>query len=282
MAFFSPLRYPGGKGRLGAWMAELMRHNNISGGWYVEPYAGGAGVALHLLLMGYVNRIVINDLDPSIYAFWWSIINDTKGIVQRIIDTPITLEEREKQLSVYRSSCDHSLSAVGFASLFLNRTSRSGILTGGVIGGKNQTGKWKLDARFNKKELISRINLIAKYRDKIDVHQKDAIELIREISHHLPAQSLVYLDPPYYHKGGELYRNAYGHDDHQSVANAVRDLEVPWVVTYDDCDEIASLYDWADGGRFEIYYSASKKRRNETELVFYKGLELHCLPYSRR
>ena len=282
MAFFSPLRYPGGKGRLGAWMAEFVHHNYLSGGCYIEPYAGGSGVALHLLLKGYMDRIVINDIDPSIYAFWWALLNETDDMLRRVAETPITLEERKQQEIIYRSSDQYTLAEVGFATLFLNRTSRSGILTGGVIGGKNQTGKWKLDARFNRQELSRRIRLIAHHRSQIDVFCKDALELINHLHSGLPRQSLIYLDPPYYHKGGELYRNAYELNDHIAVAQTVQALDIPWVVTYDNCSEIDQLYQWANGGQFDIYYSASNKRRSASELVFYGSAEIPCLPYSRR
>lgn len=283
MAYLSPLRYPGGKGRLGAWLADLMRHNEISGGCYVEPYAGGAGAALHLLLMGYVSNIVINDIDPAIYAFWWAVLNDTDRMLTKLRSTPVTLEERERQLDIYSRPSEHSLTDLGFATLFLNRTSRSGILSGGVIGGKAQNGRWLLDARFNKEALEKRIRLIARHRSFISLHSKDALEFLREIRDDLPRRTLIYLDPPYYHKGGHLYRNAYEPADHAAVAKTVREMVVPWLTTYDDAAEIEKLYAWAAGGRFEIYYSASDQaRRKATELIYYGGVKLPCLPYSRR
>ena len=91
-SFVTPLRYPGGKGRLGAWLAELIEHNGLDGGHYVEPYAGGAGAAMYLLTNRHVERVTINDLDPVIYAFWWAILNDTKRFVELIAETPVNMD----------------------------------------------------------------------------------------------------------------------------------------------------------------------------------------------
>lgn len=283
MPFYSPLRYPGGKGRLGHWMAQVMRANGISGGWYAEPYAGGAGVALHLLLEGYVRQVYINDLDPAIYAFWHAVLEDPHGLVQQLHEVPVTMEEREKQLDVLQNPEGRSWAEVGFATLFVNRTSRSGILTGGPIGGKAQEGKWKLDARFSRENLAKRIRLIGKHRNRIYLSKLDALDFLDSLPDQPDRPGLVYLDPPYWEQGGDLYRNAYGGEDHAAVAEHVRRLSHPWIVTYDDTPDIESLYDWAEGGRFEIYYTANhRSRRYAHELFYHGGLSMEPAPYSHR
>ncbi|WP_145578044.1 DNA adenine methylase, partial [Yersinia alsatica] len=214
-AFITPLRYPGGKGRLGPWLAELLRHNGISGGWYVEPYAGGAGAALFLLMRGYVNHIVINDIDPVIYAFWWAILNKNEEFISRLEETPVTMDSWYEQKNILSNPSNYSPLDVGFATFFLNRTNRSGILSGGVIGGKNQNGNYKIDARFNKPKLAERIRKIGEMREHISLYQLDAIELINTVEEIIPKKSLIYLDPPYYEKGSQLYRNHYKPHDHQ-------------------------------------------------------------------
>ena len=89
--FYSPLRYPGGKNKLSAFIAKICIDNNING-HYVEPYSGGASVALFLLLEGFVNKITINDKDRAIYAFWYCVLNKTKtnltsmkGVLNKIL-----------------------------------------------------------------------------------------------------------------------------------------------------------------------------------------------------
>ncbi len=283
MPFYSPLRYPGGKGRLGHWMAALMRANGISGGWYAEPYAGGAGVALHLLLEGYVRQIYINDLDPAIYAFWRGVVDEPEGLIKRLQATSVTIKERERQLGILRSPEGHSWTEVGFATLFVNRTSRSGILTGGPIGGQNQKGKWKLDARFNRDNLSQRIRLIGKHRSRIHLSKLDALDFLDSLPDNPDRPGLVYLDPPYFSQGGDLYRNAYRGKDHAAVADHVRRLSHPWIVTYDDTPDIEGLYEWAEGGRFEIFYTANhRSRRYAQELIYHGGLSMDPAPYSHR
>lgn len=283
MPFYSPLRYPGGKGRLGSWMAELLRANGISGGWYAEPYAGGAGVALHLLLEGYVRRVYINDIDPAIYSFWRAVLDEPEVMMERVRNVPITLNERARQQAILQSPNEHTTLDVGFAALFMNRTSRSGILRGGPIGGKKQTGHWGLDARFNRKNLAARIRQIALFRNRIHLTGLDALDFLGSLPHVEEVPGLIYLDPPYFHQGGELYRNAYNNDDHEAVAEVVRGLRHPWIVTYDDTKEVEHLYDWAEGGRFEIYYTANPlNSRHASELIYHGGLRIDPAPYSRR
>lgn len=272
--FATPLRYPGGKGRLGPWLARLMRHNRISGGWYVEPYAGGAGAAIYLLSSGYVDHIAINDLDPVVHAFWWAVLNDAAGLLRLIDETPVTIASWERQKAVLATPGSFSPTEVGFATFFLNRTNRSGILKGGVIGGRQQNGPYPIDARFNKENLSARIRLIASLKRHISLYQEDALDLLEGMRTDLPAKSLTYLDPPYYQKGSQLYRNHYKPEDHVRIAAAVSEIRSPWLVTYDDCPEIRLLYHDCDGVDFSLYYSTAGARPLATELMYYGNLEM--------
>ena len=89
MNFYSPLRYPGGKGKLTDFFHAIIEENNLSDGYYVEPYAGGASVALSLLFNEYVSKIIINDFDRSIYAFWFSVLNETRKLCELILKTKV-------------------------------------------------------------------------------------------------------------------------------------------------------------------------------------------------
>lgn len=274
----TPLRYPGGKARLGPWLAQLMRHNRISGGWYVEPYAGGAGAALFLLTRGYVDHIVINDLDPVVHAFWWAVLNDTDAFLALLEKTPVNMENWERQRGVHARPDAYSMTELGFATFFLNRTNRSGILSGGVIGGRDQTGPYLLDARFNKGELARRIRNVASVRRHISLYREDALDLVAGLGADLPARSLIYLDPPYYHKANRLYRNHYKPDDHARIAAAVVQIRTPWLVTYDNCAEIRALYERVPSTEFSLHYSTSQGRPRATEVMFYGNLELQAEP----
>jgi DNA adenine methylase len=281
-AFATPLRYPGGKGRLGAWLANVMRANKISGGWYVEPYAGGAGAAILLLSRGYVDHIVLNDLDPVVHAFWWAVLNDTEGLLKLLVTTPVTMETWHLQRQVHASPHEHSLTELGFATFFLNRTNRSGILTGGVIGGKAQNGPWTMAARFNKDDLSNRIKTVASLRRHISLYKSDAVDLLKYIQADLPAKSLIYLDPPYYHKGSQLYRNHYRPEDHTAIATAVGHIKTPWLVSYDNCTEIQELYKGHKSVEFSLHYSTHKERPLATEIMIYNNLAMTTPPIMSR
>lgn len=281
-AFVTPLRYPGGKGRLGPWLAQLMRHNGVSGGWYVEPYAGGAGAAMYLLTQGYVDHVVINDADPVVHAFWVAATVHTHKLIELVRRTPVTIETWERQKAVIDAPAGYDPLQVGFAAFFLNRTNRSGILSAGVIGGKAQTGPWKLDARYNEKVLCDRIERVGAFAKRMTVLSMDALDLLTDVAPGFPSRSLVYLDPPYYVKGSLLYRNHYQPDDHAAIAHCVIQADYPVVITYDDCTEVRSLYEGIDSAMFSLHYSTHRARPIASEVMFYKNLELPFDPYMTR
>jgi DNA adenine methylase len=264
----TPLRYPGGKSQILPFVIDLLRENDLFYGEYAEPFAGGAGVALSLLLNNYVNRIYINDIDPSIYAFWHSVLQRTDEFVSLIENTTITMDEWHTQREIYSSSETCHL-ARGFATFFLNRTNRSGIIKGGVIGGKEQNGDYKLDCRFNKNDLIRKIRRIAKFSDRIELFNLDSILFLQEVVKKSQASTLINLDPPYFLKGPELYANFYSIDDHRNLAKAVSKLDRPWMVTYDDAPEIRNFY-----SQFPMYFSnlnySAQDKKVGTELLVLK------------
>lgn len=282
MKALTPLRYPGGKARLGPWLGYVMRSNGLEGGTYAEPYAGGAGAAIYLLLRGYAGRVVINDLDPAVHAFWYCVLERTEQLVQKIEQTPVTMATWREQREVMLFAEEAGALELGFACFFLNRTNRSGILSGGVIGGKGQSGAWKLDARYNKLGLTARIREIAAQRERITLYGTDAAGLLACELRTLPAKSLVYLDPPYYEKGAALYRNAYCHDDHVQIAQQVLQLETPWIVTYDNHPRLADLYSSASSSEFALRYSTGAQRPHATEVMYYCGLQLPMTPKLTR
>lgn len=269
---YTPLRYPGGKGRFAPFLAMVMEKNGLDGGHYLEPYAGGAGVALELLFHGYASHVHINDLDPAINAFWLSCIEYPEDILKLLHDTPINMDEWFKWRAVLREETPATLVERGFATLFMNRTNRSGILKGGVIGGKDQAGEYKLDARLKKDVLASRIAKIASYRKLISVYSEDAFALLSRVEEILPRKSLIYLDPPYYVKGRGLYRNFYQHDDHLNIANLIQSKRFKrhWVVSYDAAEQIIDMYRLSRGVAYGLDYTA-QTRYMGNEVMFFSS-----------
>lgn len=268
---YTPLRYPGGKAKFAPYIAEVMRANKLAGGHYLEPYAGGAGVALELLFHDHAEHVHINDLDPAINAFWNAITRSPGEVLNLISDTPITIDQWHYWRSVMLGEIEASPVEIGFATLFVNRTAHSGILKGGVIGGKAQTGTYKLDARFKKDVISSRIERIAARSGEITVYCEDAFHLLSRCTEFLPEKSLIYLDPPYYVKGKGLYRNFYDHDDHLQIANLLQSdtFARAWVVSYDNAPEICEMYSESEALQYGLNYTA-QRRYIGNEVMFFK------------
>lgn len=274
--FYSPLRYPGGKNKLAAFIAKICAENNITG-HYIEPYSGGASVALYLLIEGHVNHITINDRDRSIYAFWHSVLNNTNRLIERIQATDITLEEWRRQKKVQENKKKANLVDLGFSTLFLNRTNRSGILTGGMIGGIEQEGEYKIDCRFNKKDIIGRIREIKKKKKNITLYRKDALKLIEIIQERekQPEKAIFYFDPPYYLKASSLYMNYYNEKDHKRVGQAIRNIEgLKWVVSYDNHSFIKQVYQGLPSKEYSFTHSAFESREGKEILFFSENLNV--------
>lgn len=270
--FVSPLRYPGGKLKVADYIKHLFEVNDLCDGTYVEPYAGGASVALTLLFCEYASKIKINDIDRSIYAFWHSVLNETEALCRMISDTPVNMEIWRAQRNVQAKKLEVGLLELGFSTFFLNRTNRSGILNGGVIGGKNQNGSFKIDARYNKTELIERIENVADYSDRIELTSMDAIELIKSYKRTPSAKTLVYLDPPYFVKGRDLYLNYYNDDDHKAIANAIKKYKGKWIISYDSMPFIKELYKGYRHKEYYLSYSAGNPTKGKEIMFFSEGL----------
>ena len=247
-----------------------MESNGLTGGHYLEPYAGGAGVALELLFHGHASHVHINDLDPAIYSFWMAVTQESHALLDLLHSTPVNIEQWFKWRSVLRGETTASLVERGFATLFMNRTNRSGILKGGVIGGKAQGGTYKLDARFMRDELCLRLERIGLLARQISVYEEDAHKLLLRCHQFLPIRSLIYLDPPYYVKGAGLYRNFYKHDDHAQIARLLGSSRFrrPWIVSYDNVEEIQTMYSYAHSFTYGLHYTA-QQRYTGSEVMFF-------------
>jgi DNA adenine methylase len=275
----SPLRYPGGKWRLARFFERVITTNYERPPVYLEPFAGGASLALTLLLRGFVSEIFLNDLDPAVHAFWRAIVTEPDRFIKLIERTPVSPEEWHKQRQLYSDGDRAGIIRLGFAFFYLNRTSHSGILNGGMIGGTGQRGVWKIDARFNRDDLIQRIRRIVEVRDLIHVSGIDGLEFIKR--HRRRGKgSLVYVDPPYFNAGRELYLNAYRPDDHVRVRHAVASLKAPWVVSYDDVPPIKTLYRNVRCRHLNLIHTARDTRVGEEVMFFSAGLRIpRFIPY---
>lgn len=266
---FSVLRYPGGKGKLYKQVKQIILDNNLQDKAYTEPFAGGFGIGIKLLLNNDVQYAIINDFDYHIYAIWQCVFFKTEKLVELIKNTPITLQTWEQQKKIYNEYQNYSLLEVGFSAFFLNRTNYSGVLKGGPIGGTKQVGKYKIDCRFNKERLIDSIQRIGAFRDKVKIFNLDVNKFIDTVILKMPDQLFVNFDPPYVTKGEVLYKNYFNEDDHKQLSNKIKSnlQNVQWIMTYDDCELIKKLYSDYNPQKFNLQYYAGTKRIGEELLI---------------
>lgn len=232
----------------------------------IEPYgAEHIGTFLKILEYEWKNT---NDISESVHAFWSAVFHQPEELCRLMRNTPVTIEEWKKQRAIQLEPDKYTNLDLAFSTFFLNRTNRSGIISGGVIGGKAQNSKWKLDARFNKQDLIARIERLARYADRVNLYNLDAEVFMSEVLPKLPLSTLVYLDPPYFAKGNDLYEDRYTPKDHATVAGVVTTIRQPWIVSYDDVTQIEELYHDYRKLTYSINYSA-QARYSGAEVMFF-------------
>lgn len=238
---YSPLRYPGGKNCIFSFLSKLFYENDLIGIEYAEPYAGGAGLALHLLMDGFVSKIYLNDLDEWVYSFWYSVLNQKDEFCSWIQNVPLDVDTWRYYKSLLATPSTLTTIEKAKTFFFLNRTNVSGVIKGGVIGGLAQKGKYKIDARFNKTELISRIDKIYQRRADIQISNIDGVDFLKQMNRK-HRDIFIYIDPPYVIKGSNLYLNFYTELDHAMLSQMVNKLRKQWLISYDNCELINLLY----------------------------------------
>lgn len=269
----SPLRYPGGKTKLFSFVSKLIDLNLPNDRVYIEPFAGGSGLAIRLLLNQKVDRIVLNDLDYSIYCIWDLILNNSDELCEFIRTVPLNIAEWKKRRNIYENQKKHNSTEIGLSAFYLNRTNVSGVLKGGVIGGQNQTGDYLIDARFKRDKLIEKVNRINAQRSNISLYNLDAKDFILTILPNYP-ECFVYFDPPYVKKGSSLYKNAFTNQDHITLCRAIENCNLKWIITYDRCDFIENLYSHYKTEILTIKYSAGQEKSGD-EIVIYSPSIIH-------
>lgn len=260
----SILRYPGGKTQLAKFVSNLITINKMKKTIYCEPFSGGSGISMELLLTNKVDSIILNDLDPSIYSIWFAILHDTDKLIDEVQSMHITMDEWYRQKDIYSELKDIPIYnfRLAVSALFLNRTNRGGIITGGPIGGREQKSKYSLDCRFNKSGIVNKIHAIASQSHRIRLYMSDAKNLIKDVLLQESTEQLfTFFDPPYYKQGQALYKNAFNHDDHVALSEAIKMMnEYKWIATYDECPEIQSIYTDYHLYTYKLRYSVNQFR----------------------
>ncbi|WP_445619362.1 DNA adenine methylase [Kushneria sp. Sum13] len=277
----SPLRYPGGKSCLKPLLFKILKGNSLYRCHYAEPYAGGGGLALSLLYSGDVSDIHLNDIDPAIWSFWYSVLNKNQEFIELVENAKLDIDEWQRQRYIYNNESVENPLALGFSAFYLNRTNRSGVIQGaGVIGGVSQAGNYKMDCRFNKFNLVERIKRVERYKSRIHLYRLDAIEFM--LSKGFSERTFFCIDPPYVKKGPELYTNSYSLNDHVSVANTVKRLKQPWIVTYDNSEVVKNAYSENPQYSIDVRYSLNEKKMGNEILISSDNLQLPAELKSKR
>lgn len=270
----TPLRYPGGKSRLAKYFGDVIKNQLPRPKVYAEPFAGGAGAALALLKLGITERAVINDLDRGVAAFWRSVFYDTDRLAAKIRSTPVNMEHWSLSRSMYKNPDGVRDLELGFATFFLNRTNRSGILNAGPIGGKSQSGKWKIDARFNRERLAERIEELGTFRTRVVIEEADALDLLQDLVTHQD-EMLLYVDPPYVDKGSDLYLNQLDHDYHRSLAAILNESNYRWILTYDMSPLVRDeIYMNRRRLAFDISHTAQEQHIGSEIMIFSDNIDV--------
>nr|WP_301003537.1 DNA adenine methylase [Arsukibacterium sp.] len=261
----SPFRYPGGKGKLSKFLALFLTSNDLKGTKFVEPFCGGAGGSLPLLEAGIISKLILNDANPFIAEFWQSAINHTASLTKEIRKVNVNLKSWHKYRDIFEGNVDSSDLDKALSVFFLNRTNRSGILHAGPIGGQAQNGNYLIDCRFNKVDLIQRIENIAKLRRNIVVKSEDASSLVFKLD---KENCFIYADPPYVKEGKNIYKKyCFNSYQHTAFSNAIKHQNNPWLISYDDDPLVHELYAKSGINVIELSYVMNKARVGRELLI---------------
>lgn len=249
MTSTSPLRYPGGKARFTTFIQESIIASGEEIRLFVEPFCGGAGAAIALLDSESVDSIALNDADPLVASFWKIVFGkscrsrrDIDWLIRKVENTIISIDEWKIQKALQPTNTREA----AWKCLFLNRTSFNGILhKSGPIGGWEQINR-TLDVRFNRERLVTRLRELFALRDSVE--RVDCMGWQRFCTRYRNEDdAYLYLDPPYYHRAEQLYKYLFNERMHRSMRDYLVDLQIPWLLSYDDAPEVRALYTNRDG-----------------------------------
>jgi DNA adenine methylase len=273
------------------YVADLLAANALKPELFVEPFAGGASVALQLLADGVVDSIGLVDRDPLLAGFWRTVFWDSEWLVEQIRTVPLDLDTWRK----YKAASPDTDRDRAVTCLYLNRTSFSGILAprAGPLGGTKRFDLERFACRFPRKTLARRVREAAALAEgvrfvwQLDWHQ--AIGRIRwqRREGRLPENVFLYCDPPFFSKAERLYPFHFSTADHRRLSKGLLSMEQdsePWLLSYDSLADVQSLY--GESGRnivtIDRFYTAS--RLVSRHPIFAEALvtNLPLLPEARR
>ncbi len=266
----TPLRYPGGKATLINYVKKFLHSNEISVDYILEPYAGTASVSIGLLRDNILSHAYINNADQMVYAFWKTIIDNNNEFIEMVNSVDVTLDTwyEYKKYVIDNPLTKFNEKDVAMAFLFLNRTSFSGIIKAGPLGGKNQISKYGISSRFNKKKISDKIHFLNQFSDKINVSNQDGIGFMKDRAREYP-DVFIYVDPPYYKVGRLLYNAYFMQKQHEELASYLKSMEEqPWLLSYNNEEFILNLYSEKNSQEIYLDYHSGHYHPKIKEYVF--------------
>lgn len=247
--WLSPLRYPGAQRRLVPYIRSAIHYNDVEPTLFIEPFAGGASVAIQLLGEGTVEQIGLADKDKLVSAFWKVVFSEPEWLIDRVQEVEPSLE-LWKALKTQVADGQLDLYQRAFACLYLNRTSFSGILHphAGPLGGYEQDSEHDIACRFSKDNIIDRIRRLGNLRNRVafvwNKSWRGSITLIGDMQSRgsISDDVFYYLDPPFFNKSEKLYQHSFGSSDHAQLRNQLTLLDDNWLLSYDDCEKVWQYY----------------------------------------
>lgn len=280
--YVSPLRYPGGKARMAPWLTDIFESlvGPMDVEIWLEPFGGGAGAALTALTGGKVPEAWIVEANPALAAFWTAVMDDGPALAAQVETIAPSLavfqESREKVRAALAGDTMNSFE-LGLAAFILNRCSRSGMImpSVGPIGGKSQSGRDTINARFNGQALADRIRTVHALGNRFKVFAGDGISFLEDLpTSGVQDEVFCFVDPPYIGVGNDLYAIGMDDDLHERLAGALNRLTAPWLLTYDAHPRIPLLYPGSDVVEFDIPHTAGSSRVGTEYLVLGPGMQL--------
>ena len=229
------------------YIERFILSNKIQPEVIIEPFAGSAAISLGLLALNKVKKALLNDIDPFITSFWRAVFEYNDELVSKIEEVDVTLEMykllKQHMRENKQSTNNENIVENALTFLFINRTNFSGIIKGGPLGGIAQRSKYKIDCRFNKKDIVSRIRWLRQFKGRVEVYNEDGIDFLKKIvKQNWSSNLLLYIDPPYYNSGKYLYNYYFTDEEHNQLASLLSMIEQPWLLSYDDSEFIKHLY----------------------------------------
>jgi DNA adenine methylase len=234
----SLFRYPGGKTWFVPHVRRWISSQNKKPKFFIEPFAGGGIIGLTVAFERLADRVILVEKDDQVAAVWKVVLgNQADDLAEKILDFEMTFDNIQQELA------DNSENVLekAFQTILRNRTLHGGILAPGSGFIKNgENGKGVL-SRWYPVTLAKRIRNIRMIAERIEFIEGNGFDVILRFAN--VKDAAFFIDPPYTvagkRAGTRLYR--FNEIDHAKLFELVSRVSGDFLMTYDQCSEVANL-----------------------------------------